>query len=271
MTDLTGRVALVTGAARPGGIGRETALRLAADGADVACVDIGRPPDHAPGHGVGTLEELDETVSLIRGLGRRAIAVECDVRRSADVEAAVACAVQAFGAVDIVANVAGGVSPGNGLGPLLELREDEWDWVIDLNLKGAWLVAVAAARQMRRQDDSGVIVLIGSEAGRRVQPGFGAYGAAKAGVEMLTRTLAAEVGASGIRVNAIAPGMVITRASAPVRDKLENRELERLRRSIPLQRFAHPYDIASIVSALCSDDLGYITGTVVDATGGHAL
>lgn len=271
MSDFAGRVALVTGAARPQGIGRATALRLAADGADVACVDVGRPPEHASEHGIGTVEDLEETAEQVRDLGRRAITVDADVRRREDVERAVAQTVEELGGLHVVANVAGGVGPGNGLAPLLDLPDDQWDWVVDVNLRGAWLVAVTAGCHLR-DHGGGCIVLVGSEAGVRAQRGFGAYGAAKAGVHMLTRVLAAELGPAGVRVNAVAPGMVATQASAPVRADLERRgRLERLRRQIPLQRFADPEEIAAAISALCCGDLSYVTGAVVDASGGHAL
>ena len=145
---LAGKVALVTGAARPRGIGRATALALARAGADVACLDIARPYASAPGHGTATGDDLDTVVAEITALGRRAVAARADVSQEDQVEAAVAQATGALGTVTLVANVAGGSGPGFGLGPLISLPEAEFRHVLEVNVIGTWLVSRACAARM---------------------------------------------------------------------------------------------------------------------------
>jgi NAD(P)-dependent dehydrogenase (short-subunit alcohol dehydrogenase family) len=131
---IAGKVALVTGAARKRGIGRATALRLAREGADVACLDIAGRYEDFPSYGLGTADELDEAVAEVEALGRRAVGVRADVSSWDQVHAAVATAADALGTIDLVANVAGGAALGMGAGPLLFSGETEWDRVIDVTL-----------------------------------------------------------------------------------------------------------------------------------------
>ena len=140
-----GRVALVTGAARPRGIGRATALELARGGADVACLDIARPYDDAPAHGTASGDDLASLTAEIRALGVRALPVEADISDEEAVEAAVARASEELGTVTLVANVAGGSGPGFGLGPLLGVPAAEFRRVLDVNVVGTWLVSKACA------------------------------------------------------------------------------------------------------------------------------
>lgn len=269
------RVALVTGAARRSSIGRATALRLAADGADIACVDLARPPDHAPGHGVGTADELDDVAEEVRALGRRAIAVRADATDLDQMGAAVARTVAELGSLDVCAAMVGGVGLGNGIAPLLRLSEPEWDWIIDVNLKSAWVTAKTAAEAMISGGRGGRIVTVASAAGLTAAngtSGMAAYAAAKAGVIVLTQNLARELGPHGITVNAVTPGMIMTEASAPVRDHLRAKgRLDALVNAIPLRRFAKPFEVAAVVAFLCSDDASFVTGAAVNATGGQTL
>jgi NAD(P)-dependent dehydrogenase (short-subunit alcohol dehydrogenase family) len=269
------RVALVTGAARPRGIGRATALRLAADGADVACVDLGRAPDHAPDHGVGTIDDLDDVAAEVRALGRNAMAIRADASRPDEMEAAVQRTVAELGRIDICAAMVGGVGFGNGITSLLRLTEAEWDWVVDVNLKSAWATAAAAGRAMVAAGNGGRIVTVASAAGLTAAngtSGMAAYAAAKAGVIVLTQNLARELGPHGITVNSVTPGMIMTDASEPVRQRLDARgRLDALKDSIPVRRFADPSEIAAIVSFLCSDDASFVTGAAINATGGQTL
>src|SRR4051794_38660365 len=155
LAGIEGRVALVTGAARRRGIGRATALRLAREGADVACLDIARPYDAFPGHGVASSDELDEVVEEIRAMGRRAVGVRADVSSWDEVHAAVDAASDELGVITLVANVAGGAGFGMGLGPLVQIGEAEWDTVIDVNLKGTWMVSRACATKMVAAGEGG--------------------------------------------------------------------------------------------------------------------
>src|SRR5262249_8927441 len=189
---IAGKVALVTGAARRRGIGRAVALRLAREGADVACLDIARPYTDFPGYGVAAADELDEVVSEIDALGRRALALRADVSSWGEVHAAGGPASEELGAIDLVCNGARG--GGMGLGPLLQIGEGEWDRVIDVNLKGTWLVSRACAERMLAAGRRGRIVNVSSQAGKRGFAMLGAYCAAKAGVVLLTQVLAQELG-----------------------------------------------------------------------------
>jgi NAD(P)-dependent dehydrogenase (short-subunit alcohol dehydrogenase family) len=265
-------VALVTGAARPRGIGRATALRLARDGCDVACLDIARPYEEFPMHGLATTEELDSAVADIEALGRRAVAVRADVSSWDEVEAAVAEASDALGVIDRVANVAGGAGFGMGAGPLLQIDEREWDQVLDVNLKGTWMVARACATRMVAAGAPGRIVNVSSQAGKRAFPMLGAYCAAKAGVILLTQVLAAELGPSGITVNAVCPGTVDTRLLNPGEGDLAGMMgQEWIDREIPLGRLQTADDVANAIAFLMSDDAAYITGEALNVSGGQTM
>ncbi|HEX2849925.1 MAG TPA: SDR family NAD(P)-dependent oxidoreductase [Acidimicrobiales bacterium] len=274
---IEGRVALVTGAARRRGIGRATALRLAREGADVACLDMARPYAEFPAHGTASSDELDEVVEEIRGMGRSALALRADVRRWDEVHAAVAEAGERLGPVTLVANVAGGAGFGMGLGPLVQIGEHEFDAVVDVNLKGTWIVSRAAAERMVAGATGGRIVNVSSQAGKRGFAGLGAYCAAKFGVIGLTQVLAMELGGSGITVNAVCPGTVDTDLLNP--NGLLQQALAAqpggfdgwLQREIPAGRLETGDDVASAIAFLMSDDAAYITGEAVNVSGGQTM
>jgi NAD(P)-dependent dehydrogenase (short-subunit alcohol dehydrogenase family) len=271
-----GTVALVTGAARPRGIGRATALRLAMGGADVACLDLARPYDEAPAHGTASGDDLDSVVAEIEGLGRRAVGVRADVSDPAQVEAAVAEAAEALGTITAVANIAGGSGPGFGLGPLLNVAPEEFRRVLDVNLVGTWLVSRACAQRMSDAGVGGRICNVSSQAGKRGFPMLGAYCAAKAGVILLTQTMALELGRSGISVNAVCPGTVDTDLINP------NGMMEMLMggpegfqqfidREIPLGRLQPAEEIAAAICWLLSDDASGVTGEAVNVSAGQTM
>ncbi|HVE94217.1 MAG TPA: SDR family NAD(P)-dependent oxidoreductase [Acidimicrobiales bacterium] len=274
---IAGQVALVTGAARRRGIGRATALRLAREGADVACLDIARPLDDFPGYAVASADELDEVVAEIEALGRRAVGVRADVSDADAVEAAVAEASSVLGPITLVANVAGGGGFGMGLGPLVALPEPEFDKIVAINLKGTWLVSKACATRMLAAGKPGRIVNVASQAGKRGFPFLGAYCAAKAGVILLTQSMAIELGPNNITVNAVCPGTVDT-------DLLnKDNAFENLvgagpgglhgwiSREIPIGRLQQPEDVAASIAFLMSDDGGYITGEALNVSGGQTM
>jgi NAD(P)-dependent dehydrogenase (short-subunit alcohol dehydrogenase family) len=271
-----GVVALVTGAARPRGIGRATALTLARGGADVACLDLARPYDEAPAHATASGDDLDSVVAEIEGLGRRAVGVRADVSDEAQVEAAVAEASEALGTITAVANVAGGSGPGFGLGPLLNVPAAEFSRVLDVNLLGTWLVSKAAAQRMVGAGVGGRICNVSSQAGKRGFPMLGAYCAAKAGVILLTQTMALELGPSGIAVNTVCPGTVDTDLINPngMMATLLGGEAGLqafVDREIPLGRLQTAEEIAAAICWLLSDDARGVTGEALNVSAGQTM
>lgn len=271
-----GVVALVTGAARPRGIGRATALRLAAGGADVACLDLARPYEEAPGHATATGDDLDGVVAEIEALGRRAVGVRADVSDPDQVEAAVAEATAALGTITAVANVAGGSGVGFGLGPLLNVPPAEFRRVLDVNLVGTWLVSKACAQRMVEAKVGGSIANVSSQAGKRGFGMLGAYCAAKAGVILLTQTMAMELGSSQIRVNAVCPGTVDTDLINPngmMEMMLGGKEgLQAfIDREIPLGRLQSAEEIAASLCWLLSEDARGVTGEALNVSAGQTM
>jgi NAD(P)-dependent dehydrogenase (short-subunit alcohol dehydrogenase family)/aminoglycoside phosphotransferase (APT) family kinase protein len=245
---LKGRVALVTGAGR--GLGRGIALGLAEAGADVALV-------------ARTKEEIDEAAREIGWLGRRALAFRADVRARDEVEAAVTRVEAELGPIDILVNNAGGALPGS----ILEGDVELFDEVVDWNLKPVLLCSRAVARRMaaRRR---GVIINMSSLAATTGVPLLGAYAATKAAVVSLTRTMAQELAPHGIRVNAMAPGKVLTSHTSTAAIWPTPELQAAAARDIALGRLALPEDIAPLAVFLASDASGYITGETVAIDGG---
>jgi dehydrogenase/reductase SDR family protein 4 len=245
---LEGKVAIVTGGRR--GIGRAIALALAGAGADVSLGD--RVSDDG---------QLEAVAAEIRKSGRHALAVQADITQRAEVDALVQKTVAELGAIDILVNNAAM----NIRAPLLELREEGWDKVIDTDLKGYYLCAQAAGRVMTEQK-RGNIINIASTAAMDTAPEMGAYCIAKAGVVMLTRILALELARYHIRVNAVAPSMVKTEFSRPL--WAEAKTLKEIEAGIPLGRLAEPEDIVGPVLFLASEAAAYITGHTIVVDGG---
>jgi 3-oxoacyl-[acyl-carrier protein] reductase len=242
--DLTGRAALVTGASR--GIGREIAKSLAGAGAKVACV--------------ATNEELLH--SLVAEIGNGAVAIRCDISKPAEIEATVEKAAQALGGLDILVNNAG-VTRDN---LLLRIKEEDWDTVLDTNLKGPFLFIKAAGRFLLRSK-AGRIINISSVAGVLGNPGQANYSASKGGLISLTKTAARELGSRGVCVNAVAPGFINTDMAAKVDPKV----IEGVVQSLPLKRMGEAKEIAASVLFLASDLAAYITGQVLGVDGGMAM
>ena len=246
---LKGKSAIVTGGRR--GIGKAIALAFAGAGADVAICDI----VSEDGLLRRTKEELDK-------LGSRSLALRTDVSRRTDVQNLINTAVDALGKIDILANCAGVWIPGQ---TLIECMDEDWDRVIDTNLKGTFLCCQAAGRIMVGQK-SGVILNLSSQVGLTPGAGAGAYPVSKAGIIMLTRQLALELAAFGIRVNALAPGIVKTEFNAAFWKEPEMEK--RSAGMVPLKRLAECEDIAQAALFLASDQASYITGDVLCVNGG---
>lgn len=265
MYDLSGKVALVTGAGRKKGIGRSIALRLAQEGADVAVNDILKTPDDLdPWDKEAGWRGLDSLVAEIRSLGRRSLAITADITRSQEASNMVGKVVEEFGKIDILVNNAGICE----FKPFLEITEEDWNKTIDINLKGYFLCGQAAAKEMAKQN-SGVIVNIASIAMGQVGVGFPAishYCASKGGIVAMTEAMALELASYNIRVNAIAPGAIDTPMAASVKD--DPKILEATLTRVPLKRMGKPEEISNAVLFLASDASSYMTGSVMVVDGG---
>jgi NAD(P)-dependent dehydrogenase (short-subunit alcohol dehydrogenase family) len=276
-TGIEGKVALVTGAARPRGIGRATALMLAREGADVICLDLGAPMADFPAHGVAEPTDLESVVAEIEALGRRAVGIKCDCTDEAQVEAAVAEGTAALGEISLLANVVGGGGFGMGAGPLTYLPVDQFDKMISLNLRSMFLVTKAVTTRMLAAGTKGQICSVSSQAGKRGMPPLGAYCAAKAGVIMLTQTWAIELGPSGITVNAVCPGTVDTdllnkdHQLETIMGGLPGGFEKWIQGEVPLGRMQTAEDVANSIVFLLSDQGNYITGEALNTSGGQTM
>ena len=245
---LGGKVALVTGSSR--GIGRAVAISLAKAGADVVVNYAGR------------LDAAQETAGLIEEVGGRALLVKADVADAGQVKAMVDKTQKEFGHLDILVNNAG-ITKDN---LIMRMKDEDWDAVLNTNLKGVFNCCRAVARLMLKAR-AGRIVNISSVVGLCGNPGQVNYSAAKAGINGLTRTLAGELGSRNITVNVIAPGFINTEMTA----ELPPEAKERLSKRIPLGRLGIPEEIAGVVTFLCSPAAEYITGQVITVDGGMTV
>jgi len=247
MTDLNGKVAIVTGAAR--GIGQAVAVRLASAGADIALCDV-------------QAGWLDETAGRIAELGRRAEKYAVDVSSSADVEAAISQIHQDFGHIDVLVNNAGITKDGL----LARMSEQDWDAVLNVNLKGAFLFCKAASRIMMKQR-TGSIVNMASIIGLIGNAGQCNYAASKGGLISLTKSVAKELAGRNVRANAVAPGFIETKMTEKLSPDVQQKMLE----AIPMKRFGKPEDVANVVLFLASDASAYMTGQTLTVSGGMVM
>jgi 3-oxoacyl-[acyl-carrier protein] reductase len=246
--DLTGKIALVTGAGRGGrGIGRGIAIALAKAGADVAITSR------------TNIADAEAVAEAVRELGRNALAVQCDVSDAESVESAFKLVLETFGRVDILVNNAGITKDTL----LLRMSEEQWDSVLDANLKGTFLCTRAAAKIMLKQK-SGRIVNITSVNGQVASPGQANYSASKAGIIGFTKTIAKELASRGITVNAVAPGFIDTQMT----DFIQGDARTEMEKRVPLGRLGSIEDIGNAVAFLASDAAAYITGQTLTVDGG---
>jgi len=243
-TDLTGQVAIVTGAAQ--GLGRQIAICLADAGAKVACIDV-------------NAEALAETTAAIASRGGTAQSITCDVTDSQRVNEVVKQVTDDWGGLQILVNNAG-ITRDN---VILRMKDDQWDAVIGINLRGTFLFTRAAAKPMMK-GRRGRIINIASVSGLMGNPGQANYSASKAGVIGLTRTVARELAGRNITVNAVAPGFIATEMTAALGEEI----LVEVRKQIPLGRLGQPQEVADAVLFLASEAAGFITGHILTVDGG---
>ncbi|MBN41051.1 MAG: hypothetical protein CL757_04275 [Chloroflexi bacterium] len=281
MYDLTGKVAIVTGAGGRHGIGRSIATRLASEGADVVVTDIVqslegiRPEDALEGW-----EGLPSVVKEIESMGRKSLGIYSDVSVQGDVNQLVKEVVEKFGKIDILVNNAGS-RPGKDRVLVVDLEEEALDLVMRVNVKGTFLCSQAVVKQMIAQKSGGKIVVISSGAGKKGIAKYAAYCASKFALIGFTQSLAKEVGEYGINVNAICPGLVDTERVDFIAAALANSAesgaeyraemIQERSTVVPLGRVAQGEDIANTAAFLCSDQSDYLTGLSISVSGGSEM
>lgn len=251
MFSLKGKTTVVTGGGR--GIGRGISRAMAQAGANVVLTGRSREP-------------LEETAQELRDLGAQVLVAPADLTSRDAIDGVVSAALAEYGYIDCWVNNAGSANAGD-VGRLLEIDEDQWDRVVDLNFKWTFFATQAAARAMTR---GGSIVNITSRTASQPCPMTGHYGAAKAGVESLTATMAVEWGHLNIRVNAIAPGVVLTEksmAGSMARNSRRQRQIE----TVPLRRLGTVDDVGPLAVYFAADESAWVSGTVVQVTGGSRI
>lgn len=271
---LAGKVALITGAGRPGGLGQGMARKLASQGARIVLHDRGALAGAAaPAHGVGTATDLESVAAELAAEGAEVVTVTGDLLDEAAIERIVGAAVENFDRLDILINNAG---VGYLFGPLVELEAESWDVVLGVNLRAPALATKHAAKQMIAQGQGGRIINIASQAAKTGFAFASAYTASKHGLIGLTRSAALELGEHGITVNAICPNHVTTglgawqnRFMSEARGQSMDAYLDEMRARIPLRRTGTPNDTAETAAFLCSEAAAYITAEAINVSGGE--
>ncbi|MEP4197601.1 MAG: SDR family NAD(P)-dependent oxidoreductase [Aliishimia sp.] len=262
---LTSKVALVTGASAPNGIGRAIALRLAANGASVVVSDL---PNAFEGAGMSLLNEL---VDDIRAGGGQAVAQALDVTSGEQIAAAVSATIDTFGSIDILVNNAGSLT---GSSAFLSTTPDQWRASFDVNIMGPMMLCHAVIPVMQAKAQ-GRIINIGSTGSLGAEPGFGAYTAMKHGLVGFTKTLAAEFGSDGILCNTVCPGYIATDMHMAANTRLAAEQgisideiMQQRYASVALRDAGLPRDVANAVAYLAGPEANYVTGINLPVTGG---
>jgi 3-oxoacyl-[acyl-carrier protein] reductase len=245
---LKGKTAVVTGSGR--GLGKAIALKLAQMGANIVLNDI------------SVSDAIDATCEEFKAAGYNVIVTKGDVRNESDVKDMVSKAAEAFGSLDILVNNAGITKDK----PMAMMSEQDWDDVLDINLKGAFFCTKTVSKVMIKQR-RGKIINIASVAGVMGNPGQANYSASKAGLIGLTKSTAKELASRGITCNAVAPGIIQSKMTDVLPEKVKENYLN----NIPLGRFGTPEDVANVIGFLASDDSNYVTGQVINIDGGLVM
>jgi len=241
---LEGKKALITGAAQ--GIGKSIALGMAKEGADICIADV-------------NIENAEKTAQEVKALGVKSISIRLDVSKQESITSAFEACMKEFGALDILVNNAGITKDS----VLLRMKEEDWDAVLNINLKGSFLCSKEAVKIMAKQR-YGKIISISSVVAFMGNPGQANYSASKAGLIGLTKTIAKEYASRGIRANAVAPGFIQTAMT----DVLSDAVKDEMKKAIPLSQFGTPEDVTNAVVFLASKEADYITGQVIHVNGG---
>ncbi len=276
MGKLEGKVALVTGASKPTGIGAAIALKLAKEGANVVVSDRGRDLEDFPGYcRIGNTDEMNALVEQIEKTGVKALAHPVDVTRPDQIAELAKAVDEKFGGLDVLCNNAG-ASPGPN--SIENLDEKAWMTTMDINLHGTFRVTRALLPLMKRKAPGGSIINTASRAGKVPRAFMASYCVAKAGVIMLTKVMAMELAKMGIRANCICPGQIDTelgrwgwKLQAFADGRTFEQGVENLVRTIPLGRVGTAEEVADLVAFLASDESSYITGQAINITGGQLM
>jgi len=266
LTGLDGRVAVVTGAGRMRSIGRSIALELARGGCDVVVTGTGRAPEHYPDDEkeVGW-RDIESVADEVRAMGRCALPVVSDVADLDSVNALADQVLEKMHRVDFVINNAGAPRAGDRA-PVVEVDPAVWRKVIDINLNGSFYMSHVFGQKLIEQGEGGAIVNISSVGGKLMAPTTAAYAASKAGIHALTAAMSGEVGAHGIRVNAVCPGIVST---SRLDDLTTEQWQDIIDTYVPLRRAGDPAEIGTMIAYLCSDQGEWISGQLYSVDGGQ--
>jgi NAD(P)-dependent dehydrogenase (short-subunit alcohol dehydrogenase family) len=279
MAALSGKVALVTGAGGMKGVGRATALKLAALGADIVISDVQREPSDLPPQEINAgWRSIDSVADEIRALGGRCHTVWCDLTVSAQISSMVDQASSHFGQLDVLVNNARAII-GRDIAPVTEIREDVWRRFLDINVTAVFLTTQQAAKAMIRGRRGGAIINIGSENSKRGMPNTAAYSASKFAVIGLTQAAALDLAPHRITVNAVCPGMLNTdrmnyreqdqaRSEGIALEAFRARVVEKAAGAIPMGRIGESEDVANAVAFLAGEGASFITGQAINVNGG---
>ena len=275
MYNLTNKVALVTGAGGEHGMGRAIAVRLAKEGANLVVNDLKSNPKNS-----SSWSGLPDIVKEIETLGKKALSVEADVSVASQVNDMIQQTLQTFNKIDILVNNAAS-TPGLDRVPVIELKEDVWDYVLRINAKGTFLCCKAVSQILIKQGYGGKIINMSSVSGINGVANFGAYCASKFAVRGLTQVLAKELGPHDIQVNAICPGMIVTERTQEIAKALSKEgvsieefiqeDKKKVIATTPLGKIATPNDIAQIAAFLASSESNLITGKSFTVDGGATM
>ena len=274
MGKFSGKTAVITGSGREKGLGQAIAMKLASEGANIVISDIGRSRDKATEDiHIGSTDAMEAVANGLRQFGVNVTTCVADVRNQSDMQALAAHAIEKHSSLDIWVNNAG---IGYIMSPILDVSEDDWRAVIDVNLTGCFWGLQAAAEVMMKQKTGGRIINIASQAAKSGFPFAQAYCSSKHGLVGLARSASIELGPENITVNNVCPNHVTTglgdwqnKFTSAALGLTEEEYLQRMRDKIPMRRVGMPEDTANAVAFLCSDEAGYITGESLNVSGGE--